>query len=72
MTIEAGAFVLPGDLLDPETLPSHPVLPLKLGPGLRHILPDTITVTVPGQFHTDTRKNAIWVDFSGGRVYLPV
>jgi len=63
-------FVLPGDHIDPDLLPSHPTLPLKLGPGLRHIPPNTITPTVAGQLRTDQRKNAIWVEFNGGR-YIP-
>jgi len=61
-------FVLPGQHLDPESLPSHPTLPLKLGPGLRHIPPNTITPTVAGQLYTDKRKNAVWVEFNGSRV----
>lgn len=63
-------FVLPGEALDPKILPSHPTLPLKLGPGLRHIPPNTITSTVAGQLCTDKRKNAVWVEFNGSR-YLP-
>ncbi|TVY52399.1 Exosome complex component RRP40 [Lachnellula cervina] len=63
-------FVLPGEELDPESLPSHPKLPLKLGPGLRHIPPNTITPTVAGQLCTDKKKNAVWVEFNGGR-YTP-
>ena len=66
MTTET--FVLPGQHLDPELFPSHPTLPLKLGPGLRHVPPNTITPTVAGQLCTDTRKNAIWVEFNAGRV----
>jgi Exosome complex exonuclease Rrp40 N-terminal domain len=61
-------FVLPGETLDPTALPSHPKLPLKLGPGLRHIPPNTITPTVAGQLCTDKRKNAVWVEFNGSRV----
>lgn len=67
-SMETEIFVLPGDHLDPESLPSHPKLPLKLGPGLRHIPPNTITPTVAGQLCTDKRKNAVWVEFNGGRV----
>ncbi|PMD30356.1 hypothetical protein L207DRAFT_641631 [Hyaloscypha variabilis F] len=63
-------FVLPGETLDPTALPSHPKLPLKLGPGLRHIPPNTITPTVAGQLCTDKRKNAVWVEFNGSR-YIP-
>jgi len=67
--MSTGTFVLPGDHIDSDLLPSHPTLPLKLGPGLRHIPPHTITPTVAGQLRTDQRKNAIWVEFNGGRVY---
>ncbi|KAK2629778.1 hypothetical protein QTJ16_000598 [Diplocarpon rosae] len=63
-------FVLPGQYLDPQSLPSHPKLPLKLGPGLRLVPPSTITSTVAGQVCTDTRKNAAWVEFNGSR-YIP-
>jgi len=63
-------FVFPGDILDSEALPSHPKLPLKLGPGLRHIPPHTITPTVAGQLCVDKRKNAVWVEYSGSRVCL--
>ncbi|KAG4430641.1 hypothetical protein IFR05_013874 [Cadophora sp. M221] len=66
----AQIFVLPGQHLDPESLPSHPKLPLKLGPGLRLIPPSTITSTVAGQLCTDKRKNAVWVEFNGSR-YIP-
>jgi exosome complex component RRP40 len=63
-----GTFVLPGESLDTESLPSHPTQPLKLGPGLRHIPPNTITPVVAGQLFTDKRKNAVWVEYNGGRV----
>ncbi|KAI9050267.1 hypothetical protein LZ554_005435 [Drepanopeziza brunnea f. sp. 'monogermtubi'] len=63
-------FVLPGQHLDPESLPSHPKLSLKLGPGLRLLPPSTITPTVAGHLCTDARKNAVWVEFNGGR-YIP-
>jgi hypothetical protein len=67
-TMATETFVLPGEILDPASLPSHPKLPLKLGPGLRHIPPNTITSTVAGQLCTDKRKNAVWVEFNGSRV----
>jgi hypothetical protein len=70
MAVSVDAFVLPGEFLDPESLPSHATLPLKLGPGLRHIPPKTITPSVAGQFCTDKRKNAVWVEFNGHRVRL--
>lgn len=68
MTTVSENFVLPGDELDAASLPSHPTLPIKLGPGLRHIPPSTITPTVAGQLCTDARKNAIWIEYNGGRV----
>jgi exosome complex component RRP40 len=61
-------FVLPGEYLDADSLPSHPKLPLKLGPGLRHIPPNAISPTVAGQLCTDRRKNAVWVEYNGSRV----
>ncbi|RKF61914.1 Exosome complex component RRP40 [Erysiphe neolycopersici] len=64
------AFVLPGDTLDAGALPSHPVLPLKIGPGLRHTPPDTVRSTVAGHLCIDRRKNAIWVEYKGSR-YIP-
>ena len=68
MAVSMERFVLPGESLDANSLPSHATLPLKLGPGLRHIPPNTITPTLAGQLCTDRRKNAVWVDFNGGRV----
>jgi exosome complex component RRP40 len=63
-------FVLPGDVIDAGVLPTHASQPLKLGPGLRHIPPSTITSTVAGQLFTDNRKNAAWIEYNGGRVSL--
>ncbi|KAH8803064.1 hypothetical protein F5884DRAFT_494972 [Xylogone sp. PMI_703] len=62
--------VFPGDVVDSQYLPSHPTLPIKFGPGLRYIPPNTITPTVAGRLCTDARKNAVWVEFNGGR-YIP-
>lgn len=64
-------FVLPGEEIDPELLPSLPKQPLKLGPGLRHIPPNTIVPTVAGQLFTDPRKNAAWVEYHASRVCPP-
>lgn len=61
-------FVLPGDRIEPGLLPSRFNQPLKLGPGLQHLPPDTITSTVAGHLFTDSRKNAAWVEYNGGRV----
>ena len=64
----AATFVLPGEQIDPELLPSIPKQPLKLGPGLRHIPPNAIVPTVAGQLSTDKRKNAVWIEYNAGRV----
>lgn len=63
-----GPLVLPGDNIDPANIPTHPKKATKLGPGLRHILPDTILPTVAGQLVTDRKKNTIWVENNGGHV----
>ncbi|PQE31867.1 Exosome complex component RRP40 protein [Rutstroemia sp. NJR-2017a WRK4] len=68
--MSTATFVLPGDHIDPALLPSHPTLPLKLGPGLRHAPPNTVVPMVAGQLRTDARKNAIWIEFNAGR-YIP-
>ncbi|MCJ1287338.1 exosome non-catalytic core subunit rrp40 [Xylographa opegraphella] len=66
------ALVVPGEKLSNDILPvpldsSHP---LKLGPGLRHVAPSTITPTVAGLLFIDQRKKAIWVENNNGR-YVP-
>ena len=63
-------LVLPGDNIPPEVLPvpSNPSAPLKLGPGLRHIPPSTITPVLAGPLRADNKKNAIWVENNNRRV----
>ncbi|KAG6010114.1 hypothetical protein E4U21_000148 [Claviceps maximensis] len=63
-------FVLPGDHLDPDLIPSHPKKPLRLGPGLRHVPPNHILPTLAGQFVTDRNKNTVRVETCHGR-YIP-
>ncbi|KAI9885058.1 MAG: Hsp70 protein that interacts with Zuo1p [Watsoniomyces obsoletus] len=65
-------FVFPGDNIPHDKLPrsSNKSVPLKIGPGLRHILPDIITPTVAGELCVDAKKNAIWVEGFGGK-YIP-
>ena len=60
--------VLPGDLIPPSIIPRSEKKQLKIGPGLQHTPPSTITATIPGTLRADTRKNALWVDYDGGRV----
>jgi len=69
----AQPIVLPGDKIPSSALPTsaNPNKPLTLGPGLRHIPPNTITTTIAGALATDTRKNATWVEYNSGRVCLP-
>ncbi|KAI8190413.1 Exosome complex component rrp40 [Colletotrichum sp. SAR 10_75] len=66
----AGPFVLPGEEIDASLIPSHPKLPLRLGPGLRHVPPRQIVPTIAGKLVTDRKKNSIWVEQTGGR-YIP-
>lgn len=69
MAVDSEAiFVLPGDHIDPDVIPSHPKKALKLGPGLRHVPPSDLIPTVAGQLISDPRKNSIWVEYNGGRV----
>ncbi|PHH88832.1 hypothetical protein CDD83_6990 [Cordyceps sp. RAO-2017] len=63
-------FVLPGDHIEPEHVPSHPKKPLRLGPGLRHVPPNDILPTLAGRLVSDRQKNVIHVETLGGR-YVP-
>ncbi|KAL2054584.1 hypothetical protein ABVK25_004886 [Lepraria finkii] len=65
-------LVLPGETISPDILPTptNPNLLLKLGPGLRHVPPSTITSTIAGPLCIDQKKNAIWVENNSGR-YIP-
>ena len=62
--------VLPGDEIPQELLPTptSKKKTLTLGPGLRHIPPNTITTTIAGALTTDNKKNAVWIDTNSGRV----
>lgn len=65
--------VLPGDVIPAHALPTGTgkKKTLTLGPGLRHIPPNTVTTTVAGTLVTDNRKNAALVEFNSGRVRQP-
>ena len=67
-----GTLVFPGEVISPEVLPipTNSSLPLKLGPGLSHVPPSTITSTLAGPLCIDRKKNAIWVENNTGRVVL--
>jgi exosome complex component RRP40 len=62
--------VLPGDQIPQDALPvpSGKKKTLTLGPGLRHIPPNTISATIAGALATDNKKNAAWIEFNSGRV----
>lgn len=62
--------VLPGDVISQNALPTGTgkKKTLTLGPGLRHIPPNTVTSTVAGTLVTDNRKNAALVEYNSGRV----
>jgi hypothetical protein len=65
-------IVLPGTPVPPNYLPipSNANQSLKLGPGLVHIPPSTITPTTAGTLHKDVKKHAVWVEAHNGRVHL--
>ncbi|KAL9115290.1 MAG: hypothetical protein Q9187_007333 [Circinaria calcarea] len=65
-------LVLPGDeiSLDILPVPSNSSIPLKLGPGIRHLPPSIFTPTTAGSLCIDRKKNAIWVENNAGRVSL--
>lgn len=60
--------VLPGEVIRADLIPRSEKKQLKLGPGLQHFPPSTIQATVAGSLQTDFRKNALWVEYTGGRV----
>jgi hypothetical protein len=63
-------LVLPGDEIPAHILPTGTGKrkTLKLGPGLRHVPPNTVVTTVAGALVTDDRKNAASVESNSGRV----
>ena len=65
--------VLPGDVISQDALPTGTgkKKTLTLGPGLRHIPPNTVTTTVAGTLVTDNRKNAALVEYNSGRASKP-
>lgn len=63
-------FLLPGDAVTDLPAPQKPGATLKLGPGLTHTPPSTITAHKAGTLVTDARKHALWVE-SNSRRYTP-
>lgn len=72
MRMTPARFVFPGDWIPSEDLPipSNPSKPLKLGPGLHHNAPSTISTVLAGSLSIDAKKNAIWVENNTGRVLI--
>lgn len=68
----ARTFVMPGEVLSEDVLPipSKPSAALKLGPGLRHTPPSTVTTALAGPLCVDRKKNALWIENNSGR-YIP-
>lgn len=63
-------LVLPGDDVPPSIVPQNSKKALVLGPGLRPAPPSSVAATIAGALSVDARKNAIWVEHNGGRVFL--
>ena len=71
MAATASPIVLPGDAIDPSLIPtSNKKRPLRLGPGLRHVPPDTLQSTVAGELITDPRKNTMYIEYNSRRVSI--
>jgi exosome complex component RRP40 len=62
-------LLLPGDPIPSSAIPQSKKA-LKLGPGLQHTPPSTLLATIPGTIASDPKKNALWLEYSGGR-YTP-
>jgi exosome complex component RRP40 len=62
-------IVLPGDPIPSSSIPTGKKA-LKIGPGLRHIPPSALKASIAGTITTDNKKNAIWIEYEGGR-YVP-
>lgn len=65
-------LVLPGDTIPHSALPkgTGKKKTLTLGPGLRHIPPNTVVSTVAGALAIDHKKNAASVEFNSGKVRI--
>ncbi|KAF8540570.1 hypothetical protein BDD12DRAFT_734475 [Trichophaea hybrida] len=63
-------LLLPGDIVTDLPVPQKANATLKLGPGLTHTPPSTITAHKAGQLVVDARKNALWIE-SNSRRYTP-
>ena len=62
---------LPGDVTAVPTL-QKPNAKLRLGPGLTHTPPSTITAHKAGELVVDARKHALWLESNGRRVQIPL
>ncbi|EMC98176.1 hypothetical protein BAUCODRAFT_67161 [Baudoinia panamericana UAMH 10762] len=66
----AAVSLIPGEEVPSDRLPKAKKGTLTLGPGLRHILPSTISATTPGVLQVDHKKAAVWLEYPNGR-YQP-
>lgn len=64
-------YLLPGDIVPAEQLPQSQKKALTIGPGLQYRPPSTITATTSGALHSDSRKNALWLETNGVGRYVP-
>ncbi|KAL7276342.1 exosome non-catalytic core subunit rrp40 [Rhizina undulata] len=64
------SIVLPGDPIPEPPAPPKPNMMLKLGPGLTHTPPSTVTAHRAGELNTDPRKHSLWIE-SNGKRYIP-
>ena len=61
-------LLLPGDVITDLPVPQKANAVLKLGPGLAHTPPSTITAHKAGELITDARKHMLYVESNARRV----
>lgn len=61
-------FLLPGDAVIDLPVPQKANATLRLGPGLTHTPPSTITAHKAGELVVDARKHALWIESNSRRV----
>ena len=62
---------LPGDVITAVPTLQKPNAKLRLGPGLAHTPPSTVTAHKAGELVVDARKPALWLESNGRRVQTP-
>lgn len=64
-------LLFPGDAVTGLPAPQKANATLKLGPGLIHTPPTTITAHKAGELVVDARKHVLWIENNSRRVLAP-